>query len=99
MGEGERERDSYLRATWMGVDGTEFEWWETMDGRCSLGASWGAFSSGLGPILFDVIGVLVGTTEASAPLFPSGFGRAGAGFVYAFFATGGAVSRCAVGDS
>lgn len=33
LGDGERERDSYLRASCRGVEGTELECWETMDGR------------------------------------------------------------------
>lgn len=34
LGDGERERVSYLRATCNGVEGTELECWETIDGRC-----------------------------------------------------------------
>ena len=33
LGEGDRDRDSYWRATWSGVEGTELECCETMDGR------------------------------------------------------------------
>lgn len=34
LGEGEREGVLYLRATCKGVEGTELEWCETIDGRC-----------------------------------------------------------------
>ena len=33
LGDGDRERDSYCRANCTGVDGTEFECCETIDGR------------------------------------------------------------------
>lgn len=72
LGEGERERVSYLRATCRGVEGTEFECCETMDGRCMR--VWVAASSRLLPIFgtpFDVIvGALVGTLRCVS-LFPS----------------------------
>lgn len=40
LGEGERERVSYWRATCRGVEGTELECCETIDGRC-MRANWG----------------------------------------------------------
>jgi hypothetical protein len=64
FGDGDRERVVYFRATCSGVEGTEFECCETMDGRWMRGVCVPA-SSRLLPIFgtpFDVIvGALVGT--------------------------------------
>ena len=72
FGDGERERVVYLRATCRGVEGTELECCETMDGRWAR--VWAPASSRLLDIFgrrFDVIvGALVGTLRCVA-LFPS----------------------------
>jgi hypothetical protein len=39
LGEGERERDSYLRASCSGVEGTELECCEMMEGRWRRGSA------------------------------------------------------------
>lgn len=72
LGEGERERVSYLRATCKGVEGTELECCETMDGRC--GRAWGAASSGLLAMFGTPFDVIVGALEGTLRgvfLFPS----------------------------
>jgi hypothetical protein len=72
LGEGERERVSYVRGTCIGVEGTEFECCETMDGRC-MRACVGTSSRLLAMFgtPFDVIvGALVGTLRCVS-LFPS----------------------------
>lgn len=99
LGDGERERVSYRRATCRGVEGTEFECCETMDGRCMR--VWDAASSRLLAMFgtpFDVIvGALVGTLRCVS-LFPSVVTLcAWAVFAGGFFETGRAESRCGGG--
>jgi hypothetical protein len=97
FGEGERERVSYRRAACKGVDGTEFECCETMDGRWTRATA--PASSRLLPIFgtgapFDVIVGALDCTLQNDSLFPSAisFG-AGADFAGSFLGRRRAESR------
>src|SRR5262245_26241560 len=81
LGEGERDRDSYCRATCNGVEGTEFECCDTMEGLCARGC---VFASSLLPVLGTALAVIVAALLGTLcplsplPLLPSGSVRAGA---------------------
>jgi hypothetical protein len=100
LGEGERERVSYFRATCRGVEGTEFECCETIDGRWTRANV--PASSRLLPMFgvtpFDVMAGALDCTLHLDSLFPSAmsFG-AGAGFTGGFLDTVRAESRCGGG--
>lgn len=96
LGDGERECDSYLRADCIGVEGTEFECCETMEGRWARRG--GAASSRLVAMVFGMpFGVMVdvlGGTLRGVLCFPSVVACcAGPGFAEAFVETGCAESR------
>jgi hypothetical protein len=98
FGEGERERVSYRRATCKGVDGTEFECCETIDGRCGRATAPPASSRLLAIVTtgapFDVIVGALDCTLHCDSLFPSAvsFGAA-ADFAGGFLDTSRAESR------
>jgi hypothetical protein len=82
LGEGERECALYFRATCKGVEGTELEWCETMDGRwlrawgcawesCCVGAAAEArLLAAFGAPLDVIVGALLGP-EHLVSLCPS----------------------------
>jgi hypothetical protein len=77
LGDGDRERDSYLRASCRGVEGTELECCETTDGRCKRWSVMLALSRFVtGELVFrESFGVMLGAlvcTQDGCSLCPSG---------------------------